>query len=211
MDDVKKIKMKKILTKSKKKKFILKEQYSKSWDYIKSSKRFIFSIILIFGISFLIGIFFLPSELISQKILEFIKEILAKTEGMSHSQLMGFILFNNIQSSFMGILLGIFFGIFPIFSTIINGYLLGFVSNLSIQNAGILSLWRILPHGIFELPAIFLSFGLGLRIGISIFNQKKFGKIEDNLISCLRVFIFVVIPLLIIAAIIEGTLIFLGA
>jgi len=106
---------------------------------------------------------------------------------------------------------GVFLGIFPVISTIANGYLLGFVANFAIQENGIFSLWRIFPHGIFELPAVFISFALGLRIGASVLNRKRFSKFNENFISCLKVFVLIVIPLLIIAAIIEGSLIFLGA
>ena len=197
--------------KKKKQKFSLKKEYQKSWNYLKDSKKFIWIVIWIFIASALIGFFIPAPEIISQKIFEFIKEILLKTDGMSQSQLISFIFLNNVQSSFYGMIFGVFIGIFPIIFIAVNGYLLGFVANLAIQDGGIFSLWRIFPHGIFELPAVFISFALGLRIGVSIFNRKKFRKFNENFISCLKVFVLIIIPLLIIAAIIEGTLIFLGA
>ncbi|MEK6817514.1 MAG: stage II sporulation protein M [Nanoarchaeota archaeon] len=195
----------------KKTKFSLKKEYQKSWNYLKDSKKFIWIVIWIFIASALIGVFIPAPEIFSQKIFEFIKEILLKTEGMSQSQLISFIFLNNVQSSFLGMVFGVFLGIFPVISVIANGYLLGFVANFAIQEGGIFSLWRILPHGIFELPAVFISFALGLRIGASIFNRKKFRKFNKNFVSCLKVFVLIIIPLLIIAAIIEGTLIFFGA
>ena len=196
--------------KIKKQKFSLKKEYKKSWNYIKESKKFIWIVIGIFLGFALIGFFVPPPEYLSQKIFEFVKEILLKTDGMSQNQLIGFIFFNNIQSSFFGMAFGIFLGIFPVIAAIANGYLLGFVANLAIQDGGLLSLWRIFPHGIFELPAVFISFALGLRLGASIFSRKKFGNLNKNFISSLKTFILIIIPLLIIAAIIEGTLIFLG-
>ena len=202
--------MKKIKKSKKNKGFNLKNIYKESWNYIKDSKNFLWLIIGIFLFFFLIGFFVPVPEYISNKILDFIKEILGKTEGMSSLQLIKFIFLNNIQSSFFGVVFGAFFGIFPIIATIANGYLLGFVSNMAVQEAGVFSLWRLFPHGIFELPAVFISFGLGLRLGISIFNEKRFGTFKKNILSCLKVFVFIVIPLLIIAAIIEGVFIFLG-
>jgi len=195
----------------KKKKFSLKKEYIKSWNYLKESKKFIWIVIGLFLTFALIGFFIPVPEILSKQIFEFIKEILGKTESMSQGQLIKFILLNNIQSSFLGMVFGVFLGIFPVISAIANGYLLGFVANFVIQENGIFSLWRIFPHGIFELPAVFISFALGLRIGASLLNRKKFRKFNENFISCLKVFILIVIPLLIIAAIIEGTLIFLGA
>src|SRR3989344_2332310 len=103
------------------------------------------------------------------------------------------------------------FGILPLLSIIANGYLVGFVSSMAVQEAGFNSLWRLFPHGIFELPAVFISFGLGIKFGTFIFKKNKKDAFKEYLINCLRVFIFVIIPLLIIAAIIESSLIiFLG-
>jgi uncharacterized membrane protein SpoIIM required for sporulation len=57
------------------------------------------------------------------------------------------------------------------------------------------------------LPAIFVSFGLGIKFGTFIFYKEKMKHFGEFFINSLRVFIFVVLPLLIIAAIIEGSLI----
>ena len=70
-------------------------------------------------------------------------------------------------------------------------------------------LWRIFPHGIFELPAVFISLGLGLKLGTFIFQRNKLKAFAEFFWNSLRVFLFIVLPLLIIAAIIEGSLIFL--
>jgi len=91
----------------------------------------------------------------------------------------------------------------------LNGYLLGFVAMLSAKSQGIFILWRILPHGIFELPAIFISLGIGLRLGTYAFQKKKV-SFKNWIFSSLRVFILIVLPLLIVAAIIEGALIALS-
>jgi stage II sporulation protein M len=68
---------------------------------------------------------------------------------------------------------------------------------------------NLLPHGIFELPAIFISFGMGLKFGTFLFYKEKMKKFAEFFSNSLRVFVFVILPLLVIAAIIEGSLIFL--
>ena len=100
-------------------------------------------------------------------------------------------------------------GIYPVVATIANGFILGFVASMAVSSEGFFVLWRIFPHGIFELPAIFISFGLGLKIGTFIFQKKKFESFKKYFMNSLKVFLFIIIPLLIIAAIIEGGLIFL--
>ena len=191
----------------KKKEFNLRREYKECWNYICNSKNFIYIVIAIFFAFVLIGFFIPAPDYIVEQIMRFIEEILEKTEGLSQFQLVKFIFFNNLRSSFFGMSFGILFGIFPILVTVINGYLLGFVSALSVSSEGILSLWRLLPHGIFELPAIFLSLGLGLRLGTFVFQQNKRKFFKENILKILKVFLLVVIPLLIIAAIIEGILV----
>ncbi|HTY44198.1 MAG TPA: stage II sporulation protein M [Patescibacteria group bacterium] len=190
----------------KRKKFSLKEEYKKSWNFIKESKKFIFSIIIIFFVFLLIGLFIPMPSFLSDMITNFLKDLVKETQSLSAFQLIWFIFFNNLQVSFFGIILGLlFFGIIPVFLAVMNGYILGFVFSISIQQQGILSLWKIFPHGIFELPAVFISLGMGLRLGTLIFKKKQ--KFKEFFRDSARVFILIIIPLLIIAGIIEGMLI----
>jgi stage II sporulation protein M len=190
------------------KKFNLKKEYVKSLKYLLASKKFIFISMGIFFFFCLIGFLIPAPDSIVNLIRNFIQELLRETENFSHSEMVFFIISNNLKSTFFGIFLGVLFGIFPVLSAIMNGYLLGFVSMMSVGNSGFLSLFNLLPHGIFELPAIFISLGLGLRLGYSFFKEKK--KIKENLINSFRIFLIIVLPLLIVAGIIEGTLIFLN-
>ncbi len=186
-----------------------RENYKQSWNYIKESRNFIYIVLIVFSLFFLLGYFIRVPENIAQLILEFIGELLRRTEGMSYAELTSFIFFNNLQSSFFGMIFGVVFGIFSVMTIVSNGYLLGFVSSSAAQSEGFLILWRLFPHGIFELPALIISMGLGLKIGTFIFQKKKMEFLKNYLWNSLRVFLFVIIPLLFIAAIIEGSLIFL--
>ncbi len=186
------------------------DNYRRSWSFIKESKKFIFIIIGIFLLFALAGFFIPAPSNIYEWISKYIQEIVSETSGLSAVQLISFIFFNNLKSSFAGIILGILLGIFPIFIALFNGYILGFVLNKSVDASGVLILWKLLPHGIFELPAVFISLGLGLRIGTKILFNRKKGELRNILYDSLKVFLFVVVPLLIIAAIIEGILIALA-
>jgi len=193
----------------KRERFSLKEQYKKSWNYIKESKNFIYAAIIIFVVFALIGFFVPVPADIKAQIMDYIQKIIQKTEGLGGFGLITYIFANNIQSSFTGMVFGIVLGIFPVIGSIANGYMVGFVSAMSANAAGIGSLWRLFPHGIFELPAIFISFGLGIKFGTFFYDKNAKETFLSYLRNSLRVFIFVVIPLLIIAAIIEGSLIFI--
>jgi stage II sporulation protein M len=71
---------------------------------------------------------------------------------------------------------------------------------------GFTVVWRLFPHGIFELPAIIISLGLGFKLGVEIFTKRQIAK---NLREIFKIIFLIIVPLLFIAAIIEGSLIFL--
>ncbi len=185
-----------------------KRNYIESWDYIKESKRFIYAVFFIFLFFGVLGFFFPAPNGVIEQILKFIEELLIKTEGMNQFELTNFILLNNLKSSFLSMIFGILLGIFPLISIIANGYILGFVSAMSVKTGGVVVLWKLVPHGIFELPAIFISMGLGLKMGTFVLQKNKIESLKRYLWKSLMVFLFVILPLLVLAAIIEGSLIF---
>lgn len=195
------------MKRKKRKEFSITKEYKKSWAYVKESKNFIYAVIGIFVFFALVGFFIPAPEIIEDKIMEFIRDLLEKTENLSQLEMIKFLLVNNAQSTFLSIFLGVLLGIFPVINTIMNGYVLGFVSAIAVRNTGILELWRILPHGIFELPAVFISLGLGIKLGTFIFQKKKMKSLKEYIKNSLITFLLIVLPLLIIAGIIEGTLI----
>ncbi len=188
----------------------IKEHYRKSWKFIGESQNFIYAAIIVFFTFFLVGFLLPVPESISEKIIEFLEKLLEETQDMSQSQLTQFIFLNNLKSSFFAMIFGVLLGIFPIFIMVINGYLVGIVSAMSVSVDGLLSLWKLFPHGIFELPAVFLAAGLGLKLGSFIFQKKKIKSLKEYSLNSLRVFVLVITPLLVIAALIEGALIFFG-
>ena len=82
------------------------------------------------------------------------------------------------------------------FGTMVQGYGLG------------VYLVGILPHGVFELTALILACTLGLlicRTGTDRLRRKKEAvPLWPRLQDCLRVFLFAVVPLLALAALIEA-------
>jgi stage II sporulation protein M len=178
-------------------------------DMKKLKKYLIFSVLLFF-ISLILGIMF--PDIFKEQVLKLMKELVDRTQGMNALELIGFIIDNNIKASFIGFILGIFFALVPIGVLIVNGYVIGFVINMSIGLKGIFVLWRLFPHGIFEIPAVMISISLGIRMGsfLFVYHGKNKGKeflkwLKDSI----RIFIFIVVPLLVVAGIIEGSLIWM--
>lgn len=179
--------------------------YFLSCEYLKESRNFIYLAVLAFFGFAVIG--FLYPNFFRQEIIDFLKELVQKTQNLSQFELIKFIFLNNIQSSFIGLAFGIFLGIIPLILLVVNGYVLGFVSSISVNTAGAGVLLKLLPHGIFELPAVLISLGLGMKFGTFIFQKNKIKSFKEYFINSFRIFLFIVIPLLVIAAIIEGSLI----
>jgi len=181
----------------------VKKAYRETWNFIKDSRNFILLGLAIFLISALIGILY--PELFQKQITEYLERVFDKVKDYNFLQTFGFILKNNISSSFFVVLWGILLGIFPAIITVINGYVLGFVAVKSAEIAGPAILLRLIPHGIFELPAIFISIGIGIRLGLAVFRERE--NYRYVLRETARVFILWVVPLLIVAGIIEAALI----
>ena len=184
------------------------ENFKLSLNYLKKIRNYIFFSFLLFLIIAILGFQF--PIFFRTEVIKLIAELIKKTEGLGTVGLIRFIIANNIQSAFFGMALGIFLGIMPLIILVINGYILGFVASETSAVYGSSILWRLLPHGIFEIPAIMIAVGLGLRLGMFLFISKKknWGEFRKWVIDSLRVFILIVIPLLVLAGIIEGILIF---
>ena len=180
--------------------------YKESWKYLKHIRKSIYLIALLFLCGALIGYAF--SDFFAYYFDDIIKGIIEETKGLGFVEMIFFIFGNNLMSSIAGFLLGVFFGVFPIFVSLFNGTLIGYVYNRASAIDGPWVIWRLFPHGIFELPAVFISLGLGLRLGGFIFSKNKKKAFISRLKEGMKVFLAFVIPLLIIAAVIEGILIF---
>jgi MFS family permease len=83
----------------------------------------------------------------------------------------------------------------------------GAVIPVAVESRGLwTAIMTILPHGILELPAIFLGTSIGISLGLHPLARLR-GKTELTLFSelghALRIYLSVIIPLLLIAAAVE--------
>jgi uncharacterized membrane protein SpoIIM required for sporulation len=65
----------------------------------------------------------------------------------------------------------------------------------------------IVPHGIVELPAAFIATGLALRLGATVVSRPSGMTLSQGVLLALadfiKVFVFLVLPMLIVAAMLE--------
>ena len=126
---------------------------------------------------------------------EYVQEFLDK----STPDLILAIFLRNAIAAGTALVLGVFFGIVPMAAISFNGILFGAVLRLMPSES-----WRLLPHGVFELPAMFITWGLGLWIGLWILKAPRWRRLKERLAASLRIYLTLVLPLLIMAAVIEG-------
>ena len=111
---------------------------------------------------------------------------------------------NNLRAMVLSILYGFIpFLYLPALSMGVNAAIIGM---LAAMIDGLLLAAGILPHGIFELPALFLSLAAGLclcrNINVYIRKNEK-GIMKPLLLNILRVVVLLVVPLLVLAAVAE--------
>lgn len=114
---------------------------------------------------------------------------------------------NNLRAMVLSTLYGFIpFLYLPALSMGVNAILLGMVAS-SVNGQWLLLAAGILPHGIFELPALCLSLAAGLCLCQNInryIRKNEKGLMKPLLLNILRVTGLVVIPLLVVAAIMES-------
>ena len=152
----------------------------------------------------------LQNQELNDFLMEYFKELVSEFEGLGIFPTALCLFFNNVFASFFGIVFGIFLAIPTLFFVVSNSYAIGFISRLSVDKVGFVSLWRLIPHGIFELPAVFISFALGLKLGTFVFARQPWKELKIRFVKSMKVFFLIVVPLLVVAAIIEGILMVVG-
>lgn len=114
---------------------------------------------------------------------------------------------NNIKVCILAFVLGFTLGIGTLYVLIVNGINVGVLAAIYFKEGQSLFFWSlIVPHGVPELFAIFLSGAAGLIIGYALINPKGLSR-KDSFIVAARdagKLLLGCIPILIIAALIEG-------
>lgn len=159
--------------------------------------------LLITVVLFILGILLGLSELIDLSfITQTIKEKFDAFKDFQGIELFFAIFLNNLQASAIAYYLGLLFAIVPLFIIFANGLIIGLILPLSEQPL-FQTILKLIPHGVFELPAIFLAVALGIRLGTWTVHKNKITYIKEQLTKGTTILLTVIMPLLFVAAIIE--------
>ena len=178
-------------------------------DYLRRLRPYLKASLILFGVGFVLGLILVErfpemADGFEGSLVAFIKVF----RGFPKLQLAGAIFLNNTFKTLAAILLGAFFGLLPAFFLLVNGAALGIVLSLSMQSRGLwVSLISVLPHGVLELPAVFLGTSIGIMLGASVARKlfaKSDAKIGAELSRGVKFFCSVIVPLLFLAAFVEA-------
>ncbi len=117
------------------------------------------------------------------------------------------ILTNNLSVSFTTFAMGITGGIGTVWMLALNGLLMGVVAAATWQAGMAQQLWSfVAPHGVLELPAIFIAGGAGLEIARGLLFPGLLPRGQSLVLAGTRAVRLVlgIVPLLIVAGVIEG-------
>ena len=175
----------------------------------RTIKPYIVILALIFAASFLAGT--MAPSTIRQQMGEVFQVIVGNYRGLAGGMLFFNILVQNVMATIFVILSGTIVGIIPIFAISSNGFGLGVLYRQASQASGYSkAALKVLPYGVFEIPALLIAASYGLWLGVMVVRRMR-GK-ESTLLRfhighAFRRYFAVVFPLLVIAAAIETTLI----
>jgi len=117
------------------------------------------------------------------------------------------IMTNNMSVSFMSFASGIIFGLGTLYMATFNGLLMGVIGAACWMAGMSLKLWSfVAPHGVLELPAIFIACGAGFRLAHGLLFPGTLPRRESLAVAgneAVRLLVGV-IPMLLVAGTIEG-------
>jgi uncharacterized membrane protein SpoIIM required for sporulation len=169
----------------------------------------------IFGLGALLGAALVMSDP------DFMREVLSpqmvatieRREMWTHSilgvqpQTSSFIMTNNMSVSFMAFASGLVAGLGTVFLMFFNGLMLGVIGSACWLAGMSAKLWSfVAPHGVLELPAVFIAGGAGLRLSEALLfpgNLSRRDSLAVGGTEATRLLVGV-IPMLIVAGIIEA-------
>jgi len=151
------------------------------YRYISEHRKYFFCVIVLYATAFALALFLPQAFTFFNAPLS---EIGEKIAPLSNVDFAFYILYNNLSNSLMTIISGLFFGIVPLVNSFLNGAIFGYVSASTYNFTASFSrtFFSFAPHAIFELPATFLSLGLGFKFGFRfVRNYIEFYKNDSRM------------------------------
>ena len=170
-------------------------------------KRWIFVAVFLFGTGLVFGLATSANNSLPSEYITAFEEQSASILALPKPLIALFLFLKNTLALLVSFALSPIFCLIPILALIINGWMIALVSTLVIKEESLgFLLAGLLPHGIFELPALILGQAAALSFGavviIALFKRERRNLLLPSLKQNLR-YLVVALALLLPAAIIE--------
>jgi len=174
---------------------VLVNHYRQIWRDLNEVRKYIFAAILIFIAGNILAIL-IPR--LGESVISAFFDYAKTFENKNALELLVAIFLKNASSAFLAILFGFLFGLVPVVGAVFNGIVVGAILHLNPLN-----FFKIIPHGLFELPAMFIAWALGMWCAGGLFHSPRLDTIKFRVKRSLNIYLSLIVPLLIVAAIIE--------
>ncbi len=163
----------------------------------------------LFSAAFLAGIS-APAPVAGQ-VVEAIQAVAEQYGDMAGGTLFFNILLHNVMASLLLLASGLAYGVIPVLAVGSNGFVLGVLYREGAATLGTAkTALKVVPHGIFEIPALLFTASYGLWLGVAAIRRAR-GREEAPLKVQLNLaferYFAVAFPLLVVAAAVETYLI----
>jgi stage II sporulation protein M len=135
-------------------------------------KPYILVLALIFTVAFLTGVF-TPSST-REDLTKAFEGFAENYRGLEGGKLFFTIFLHNVVATIFMLISGIGIGIIPTLAIGANGFVLGVVYGQTAEIIGYSkAAMKVLPHGLFELPALLIAASYGLWLGLMIVRRMQ--------------------------------------
>lgn len=190
---------------------IKERSFMQSLRILRQNRSYILLAAALFMIGWVLGAVFQEAlmDLVATS-LQHLQDIVEKTQAKnSPLYTSGVIFLNNLMASFAMMLYGIPFAFLTVFALLLNGLTVGVVFQMAGEHGPMweMVVYGLLPHGIFELPAIFIAAAFGIKLGLIWFRPlpemtrlQSFKHVFREVFSIS----WVIVLLLVVAGLVEG-------
>jgi stage II sporulation protein M len=175
---------------------------------LRQNKNYLWLALALFALGWLLGALFTDSILkLVQPSLDQLRDIAQKAQDKGGAYTSGVIFTNNLRATVTMLLLGILACVPTMISLVMNGMMIGVMLAKVGGNFWGLVAFGILPHGIFEMPAIFIASAFGIKLGrvllVPLAEKTRWQSFKFVWREVLSISWFVLL-LLVVAASVEG-------
>lgn len=196
----------------------MKKIYQDQWLLFKQSYlKYFIGLFLFFIVAGFLAYYYMQNnqgllDELMRQIYEMFEETDLLNEDLSSLSLAIGLFVNNTRASFLIAATGFIPIFLPTLGILFfNGAIIGVLfayMNVKAAEVSIFSMFvsGILPHGIFEIPAVILSGAIAFYVTFGIyrrFNDSRY-SFRDCVMNAAKTFLFVVVPLLVVAAFVES-------